>query len=167
MNDLKIEAEGDRSIRMTRTFHAPRTAVYAAWTQPELVRRWLLGPGNDWSMPICDIDLRVGGEYRYVWRNAANGAEMGMGGEFVEIDPPARIIATERFDESWYPGSAFVSTEFAEAAGETTLTQRVTYDSADARDGVLRSPMESGVGAGYDRLEVLLADRNSGLSDHG
>ncbi len=156
MNDLKIEAEGERSIRMLRTFRARRTAVFAAYTKPELVRRWMLGPGNDWTMPICDIDLRVGGTYRYVWRNAADGAEMGLGGEFVEIDPPRRLVATERFDESWYPGGAVVSTEFVEVAGVTTLTQRVTYDSGGARDGVLRSPRESGVGAGFDRLEALL-----------
>ncbi len=156
MNDLRIEAEGDRSIRITRSFNAAKTAVFDAWTKPELVRRWLLGPGNDWSMPICDIDLRVGGTYRFVWRHAVNGTEMGLSGEYIEIAAPSRIVATESFDESWYPGRAVVTTDFSEQAGITTLTQRVTYDSAAARDGVLRSPMESGLRAGYDRLENLL-----------
>ena len=157
MNQLKVEAEGERIIRMTRSFNAAKTAVFDAWTKPELVRRWLLGPGDQWSMPICDIDLRVGGSYRFVWRNQATGAEMGLSGEYLEVASPSRIVTTECFDEAWYPGTAVIATDFAEQHGITTLTQRITYDSAAARDGVLRSPMERGVSASYDRLEHVLA----------
>lgn len=107
-------------------------------------------------MPICDIDLRIGGTYRFVWRNGMDGTEMGLSGEYLEIVSPSRIAATERFDESWYPGGAVVVTNLAEQRGITTLTQRITYDSAAARDGVLRSPMEGGVRSSYDRLEELL-----------
>ncbi len=156
MNNLKLEAEGDRTIRMTRSFNAARTAVFDAWTKPELLRRWLLGPGEHWSMPICDVDLRVGGTYRFVWRNGLDGTEMGLSGKYLEVAPPSRIVATESFDESWYPGSAVVETALTEKDGITTLTQRITYNSAAARDGVLRSPMEGGVRVSYDRLEELL-----------
>lgn len=156
MNKLKLEAEGDRTIRMTRSFNAARMAVFDAWTKPELLRRWLLGPGDHWTMPICDIDLRIGGTYRFVWRNGMDGTEMGLSGKYLEIVPPSRIVATESFDESWYPGGAVVATYLFEQGEITTLTQQITYDSAAARDGVLRSPMEGGVRISYDRLEELL-----------
>lgn len=160
MKDLRLEAEGERTIRMTRSFNAVRTAVFDAWTKPELLRRWLLGPGEHWSMPICEIDLRTGGAYRFVWRHGIDGTEMGLSGEYIEIVPPRRIVATERFDEAWYPGSAVIVTDFFEQEGITTLTQRITYDSAAARDGVLRSPMEGGVRISYDRLEELLTRKD-------
>lgn len=152
---LKLTTNGDRELVMTRTFNAPRTLVFDAFTKPELVRRWLLGPPG-WTMPVCEIDLRVGGSFRYVWRNA-HGTEMGMGGVYREIVTPERIVATEKFDESWYPGEAVGTILLVEQAGKTTLTQTVRYESRAALDAVLKSPMESGVAAGYDRLEELLA----------
>jgi uncharacterized protein YndB with AHSA1/START domain len=140
---------------MTRIFDAPRALVFDALTKPELVRQWLLGPAG-WSMPVCEIDLRVGGSYRYVWRHD-KGQEMGMGGVFREIVPPERIVSTEKFDESWYPGEAVGTLVLTEQAGKTTLTQTVRYESAEALQAVLKSPMEEGVAAGYNRLEELLA----------
>jgi uncharacterized protein YndB with AHSA1/START domain len=107
-------------------------------------------------MPICEIDLRVGGKYRYVWRNINNGNKMGMGGVYREVAPPERIVATEKFDESWYPGGAVVTFVITEQAGRTTVTQTILYDSREAREAVLKSPMESGVTAGFNRLEELL-----------
>lgn len=151
---LTITTRGDREIVMTRVLNAPRNLVFDAFTKPELVRRWLLGP-EGWTMPVCEIDLRVGGKYRYVWRHA-QGHEMGMGGLFREIVPPERIVSTEKFDESWYPGEAVGTITFVEQGGETTVTQTVQYQSAEARDAVLKSPTESGVEAGYKRLEELL-----------
>ncbi len=153
---LKVTAPTDREIVMTRMFDAPRRLVWDAHTKPELIRRWLLGPPG-WSMPVCEVDLRVGGAYRYVWRRDENGTEMGMGGVFREIVPPERLVATERFDESWYPGEALDTTVLVEQGGKTTLTLTVLYQSREARDAVLKSPMESGVAAGYDRLAELLA----------
>jgi uncharacterized protein YndB with AHSA1/START domain len=153
---LKLTASGDREIVMTRDFDAPRQLVFDAWTKPELVRRWLLGP-EGWTMPVCEIDLRVGGAYRYVWRHLQNGTEMGMGGIFREIAAPERLVATERFDQSWYPGEAVSTLMLVEQSGRTTLTQTVRYESREARDVVLKSPMEQGVAASYDRLEELLA----------
>ena len=152
---LKLTAHGDREIVMTREFDAPRRLVFQAFTQPELVKRWLLGP-PDWEMPICQIDLRVGGAYRYVWRHAS-GKEMGMGGVYREIVPPERVVCTEQFDEPWYPGEGLNTTTLVEQDGRTTLTVTLRYVSREARDGVLRSDMERGVGASYERLDVLLA----------
>lgn len=152
---LKVTTRGDREIVMTRAFEAPPALVFEAFTKPELVRQWLLGPPG-WSMPVCEIDLRVGGRYRYVWRNV-NGNEMGMGGVYREILAPEKIVATEKFDQSWYPGEAVGTILLVEQSGTTTLTQTVLYESREARDVVLKSPMESGVAAGYDRLAGLLA----------
>ena len=152
---LEITTSGDREIVMTREFDAPRKLVFDAFTKPELIRQWLLGP-EGWSMPLCQVDLRVGGKYRYVWRHT-NGNEMGMGGVYREIVRPERIVATEKFDESWYPGEAVGTVAFVEQAGRTTLTQTVLYESREARDAVMKSPMESGVAAGYDRLEQILS----------
>ena len=152
---LEITTPTDREIVMTRDFNAPRQLVFDAFTKPELIRRWLLGP-DGWSMPVCEVDLRVGGKYRYVWRNNDDGQEMGMSGVFREIEKPKRIINTEKFDEEWYPGEAVDTTEFAEKSGATTVTQTVLYASKEARDGVLKSGMESGVRRSYDRLEELL-----------
>ena len=112
-------------------------------------------------MPVCEIDLRVGGSYRYVWRHA-KGQEMGMGGVFREISPPERIVSTEKFDEAWYPGEAVGTVIFTEQNRRTTLTQTVLYQSAEAREAVLKSPMESGVAAGYNRLEELLTSLPTG-----
>src|SRR5262249_50656249 len=145
-------------IVMTRVFNAPRAMVFKAFTQPELVKRWLLGPPG-WSMPVCEIDLRVGGKYRYVWHNDKTGHEMGMGGVYREIVPPDRIVATEKFDDPWYPGEAIGTVALMEQGGKTTLTQTIQYESREARDAVLKSPMESGVAAGYDRLAELLAQQ--------
>jgi uncharacterized protein YndB with AHSA1/START domain len=155
--DFRIVAEpGKPFLVMTRSFAAPRALVFEALTKPEFIRRWLLGPPG-WTMPVCEIDLRVGGRYRYLWRHEPDGAEMGMGGVYREVVPPERIVATEKFDQSWYPGEALDTTVLSEKAGRTTITMTVLYESVAAREVVLKSPMEQGVAMGYDRLEEVLA----------
>lgn len=157
---LQLTTPSEREIAMTRVFDAPRTLVFDAHTKPELVRRWLLGPPG-WSMPVCEIDLRIGGQYRYVWRHDRDGTMMGMGGVYREIQAPERLVATEKFDESWYPGEALDTIVLVEQGGRTTLTQTILYESRETRDAVLKSPMEQGVAAGYDRLAELLAEPQS------
>jgi uncharacterized protein YndB with AHSA1/START domain len=152
---LQLTAEGDRQIVMTRAFDAPRRLVFEAFTRPELVRKWLLGPPG-WTMPICDIDLRVGGAYRYVWRHAS-GKEMGMGGVFREIAPPDRIVCTEAFDEPWYAGDVVNTTSFSERGGRTTMTLTINCATPETREAILKSGMERGAGMSYDRLAELLA----------
>jgi uncharacterized protein YndB with AHSA1/START domain len=154
--NLKVTARGDREIVMTRVFNAPRRLVYDAFTKPELVKQWLLGPPG-WSMPVCEIDLKVGGRYRYVWRQDSDGSEMGLGGVYREIVPQERIVCTEMFDKAWYQGEAVGTLVLSEQGGKTTITQTVLYESREARDGVLKTPMEKGVAMSYDRLEALLA----------
>jgi uncharacterized protein YndB with AHSA1/START domain len=156
MTRLKVTTPSDREIAMTRVFDAPRELVFAAHTKPDLVKRWLLGPPG-WSLPVCEIDLRVGGKYRWVWRNDSDGTTMGMGGVYREIVAPERLVATERFDEAWYPGEALNTLILVETNGRTTLTQTMRYESKDARDAVMQSGMEKGVEASYDRLARLLA----------
>jgi uncharacterized protein YndB with AHSA1/START domain len=154
---LQVTTPSDREIAMIRTFDAPRGLVFDAWTKPELLKRWL-GVFGGWSFVVCEVDLRVGGAYRYVWRGA-NGNEMGMGGVFREIARPERIVCTEKFDESWYPGDAVDTTTFVEKGGRTTVTTTVLYASKEARDGVLKSPMEGGVAKSYDKLAEVLATK--------
>src|SRR5438046_9349268 len=117
---LQLTAPGEREIVMTRVLDAPRQLVFDALTKPELVRRWLLGPPG-WSMPVCEIGLRVGGADRYVWQHDRDGTKMGMGGVYREIKTPERIVNTERFDEAWYPGDALGTRVLVEPGGRTTL----------------------------------------------
>jgi len=152
---LKITTPSDREIAMTRVFDAPRDLVFDAWTRPELLKRWL-GVFGDWSFAVCEVDLRVGGKYRYVWRGK-DGKEMAMGGVFREIVRPERLVVTEEFDDPWYPGDAQDTTVFVEKGGKTTVTTTVRYASKEARDGVLKSPMETGVAQSYDKLAEVLA----------
>ena len=112
---FKVSTPTDREIEIERDFNAPRQLVFDAFTKPELVRRWLLGP-DGWTMPVCEIDLRVGGAYRYVWRKESIGKDMGMGGVFREVVRPERLVATEKFDDAWYPGEAVDTTLFEEKA---------------------------------------------------
>lgn len=156
--NLKLTTRGDREIVMTRDFNAPRMLVFDAFTKPELLKQWLLGPPG-WTMPVCEIDLRVGGAYRYIWRQSSDGREMGMGGIYREISAPERVVATEKFDEAWYPGEAVGTLVLVELDGKTTVTQTVLYQSREARDAVLKSGMEKGVTASYDRLDAVLASQ--------
>ena len=154
-NTMKITTLGEREIVITRVIDAPRNLVWDAHTKPELVKRWLTGPPG-WSFVVCEIDLKVGGAYRYVWRNV-DGTQMGMGGFHREIVIPERIVTTQLFDEDWTGGEAVGTLVLIERAGKTTLTNTIRYSSPEARAAVLKTPMEQGMAAGYDRLEEFLA----------
>ena len=152
---MRVAADGERDVLITRRFDAPRRLVYEAHTKPELVKRWLRPPG--WRLAVCEIDLRVDGRYLYVWRGDGDGKMMGVTGVYREIVAPEKIVATEKFDDAWYPGEAVTTHTFEERDGGTLLSLRITYESTAARDVVIRSPMESGLAAGYDQLEEMLA----------
>ena len=152
---LQVTTPSDREIAMTRVFDAPRSLVFDAFTKPELLKRWL-GVRGGWTFAVCEVDLRVGGAYRYVWRGP-KGQEMGMGGVFREIARPERVICTEKFDESWYEGEAVDTMTFVERDGKTTATTTVLYVSKTVRDAVLKSPMDKGVAESYDKLDEVLA----------
>jgi uncharacterized protein YndB with AHSA1/START domain len=153
---LKLTTPSEREVVVTRMFDAPRSMVFDAHTQPDLVRRWLLGPPG-WTMPVCEIDLRVGGKYRYVWKNAA-GRAMGVAGTFKEIDRPSRIVITQLFDEDWTGGETIVITEIVEKSGKSIVTTTVCYASREARDAALKTGMTTGMEAGYERLDELLEE---------
>ena len=152
---LQVTTPSDREIAMTRVFDAPRSLVFDAFTKPELLKRWL-GVRGGWSFAVCEVDLKVGGKYRYVWRGP-KGQEMGMGGVFREVTRPQRVVCSEKFDESWYEGEAVDTMTFVERKGKTTATTTVLYVSKAVRDGVLKSPMDKGVAESYDKLDEVLA----------
>jgi uncharacterized protein YndB with AHSA1/START domain len=155
---LRFATAGDREIRMERVFAAPRDLVFEAFTRPELLKRWFFGkPGG--VLAVCEPALKAGDSFRYVWRDP-DGAEMGMSGVCLEIKPPGRLVATEKFDQPWYPGEATGTITLTEEGGLTTMTQTIRYESQSAREMVLKTPMEHGVALGYDRLAELLKSQN-------
>jgi uncharacterized protein YndB with AHSA1/START domain len=154
-NALTVTTPSDREIAMARVLDAPRALVWDAYTKPELLKRWL-GTFGGWSLAVCEIDLRVGGGYRYLWRGP-NGAEMGMRGAYREVVAPERLVSTEVFDQAWYAGEAVGTLVLTEKAGKTTATTTVRYASREVRDNVLKSPMATGVSAGFEALDAVLA----------
>ncbi|HEV3168415.1 MAG TPA: SRPBCC family protein [Isosphaeraceae bacterium] len=154
---LKITTPTDREIVITRGFDAPRRLVFDALTKPELLRRWFSGPPG-WSLVICEIDLKVGGALRFVFRGP-DGTDMGMSGVYREIVPNERIVNTDTKDgcDTQAAGEALVTTVLVEHAGKTRLTSTLLFPSRELRDAVINSGMERGVTANYDRLDEYLA----------
>jgi uncharacterized protein YndB with AHSA1/START domain len=159
-NTLKVAAPGDREIVITRQFDAPRTLVWDAMAKPEFVRRWLLGPPG-WEMTVCEIDQRVGGKFRHVWKNV-DGTVMAMSGVYREVKEPERVIRTESFEFGCSPqaGEQVATMVLTESGGITTATITCLFPSNEARDGTIASGMERGVAAGYDRLDDVLKSMN-------
>ncbi len=151
---LRITTPSDREVAWTRDFDAPARSVFEAHTKPELLRQWLLGP-EGWQMPICEVDLRVGGKYRYVWSHPDKG-QMTIRGEYREIVPYSRLVNTERFDDPWYPGEALVTSRFEESQGRTRLSVVMRLETKEGRDAVLKSGMETGLEPSYRRLEQVI-----------
>jgi uncharacterized protein YndB with AHSA1/START domain len=150
---LKLTTPTEREIVLTRVFDAPRRLVFEAFTKPELLKRWLLGPPG-WEMVVCEVANKVGHRYRYEWRNV-EGKQFGIGGVCREFAPPERMVGTELMDG--HPSESLVTTILVEQGGKTTLTTTLLYESREIRDAVLKSGMERGVAASYDRLAGLLA----------
>lgn len=150
---LTVTPIGDRDVRFTRVFKAPRALVFEALTSPAVIQRWMLGP-DGWTMPVCEVDLRPGGTFRYVWRKGTR--DMGMSGTFREVVPPVRLVNTELFDEDWTGGETLVTTVLDEADGWTTMTMEVRYSSSTAREGALKTGMVDGMSVSYDRLAAIV-----------
>ncbi len=149
---LEFTTPTPTSIRVVRSFDAPLDLVWRAHTEPELVKQWMTGP-PDHSLPVCEIDLRVGGKGRYVWKNPQ--FEMGMTAEFLEVVPHERIVHTEEFD-GWPEGRSTVTSRFAEQDGRTTITIDIEYQNQQARDTAMQPGFEEGYAASYETLEKLL-----------
>lgn len=143
----------DREIVITRVFDAPRRLVWEAWTNPEHVPRWMLGP-EGWTMPVCEIDLRPGGAWHFVWRRA-DGTEMAMRGVYQEVVPPERLVSTEAWGGDW--PETLNTLLLSEDGGKTTITQRVVYASKEARDAALKTGMTEGMTESFNRFAEYLA----------
>ncbi|NZA27199.1 SRPBCC family protein [Luteimonas sp. SJ-92] len=163
MPKAEVSLPGESEVKVTRQFRAPRELVYQAYTRPELVKRWMLGPPG-WDMPVCEMDVRVGGEYRWRWRNQADGSEFGFHGSFTEVDAPARLAHTQHYDAGDVGGdmgeAALVALALSEAEGITTVTTVIDFRTREARDGALSTGMTDGMEMGYRRLDELLAERS-------
>ena len=156
---LKVTTPTDREIVLTRVFDAPRDMVFDAHTKPELIRRWL-GVFKDWSMDVCEVDLRVGGKYRWRWRNDA-GAEFGFTGVFREVVRPSRIVHTQVYDPGTVGGNmgaeALITAALTENGGVTTYTTTIRYQSKADRDAAVSTGMTDGMEQSYAKLDALLA----------
>lgn len=153
---LTVTTPNDTDILVVRAFNAPREMVWKCFHTPQFVTQWLLGPG-DWTMPVCEIDARAGGAFKYMWAHG-DGRTMKMSGTYVEVTPPERSVHIETFDEDWAGAPTQVTTLFGEEGGVTTVTMTIRYESMEARDAARATGMTGGMEAGYVRLDELLAE---------
>ena len=159
----QVTLPSDREVEVTRSFKAARSLVYSAYTEPALVQRWLLGPPG-WSMPVCEMDVRVGGRYRWRWRSDKDASEFGFAGTFREVEPLSRLVHTETYDpgtvgDAHPQNEALVSVTFTEANGITTVTTRIDFGSKDVRDAAVATGMTDGMEQSYQLLDGLLGER--------
>jgi uncharacterized protein YndB with AHSA1/START domain len=153
----------DREIVITRVFEAPRELVFDAWTNPKHVPHWLLGP-EGWTMPVCEIDLWVGGTWHFVWRRAESAAEpgcdgtteFGMSGVYKEVVPPERVVHTEVWGPEW--PETLNTLVLTEQGGKTISTLTILYATKEARDAALKTGMMDGVNVSYERLDGYLLE---------
>ena len=152
---FQVTTPSDTEIVLTRLFNAPRQLVFDVMSRPEHVKRWWGNLGEGYSVPVCEIDFRVGGKWRFV--NAHPRGEAAFHGVYREIDEPGRIVFTEIF-EPFPDAESVVASLLTEENGKTRLTATCTYPSKEVRDMVIGTGMEKGAAASYDRLEDLTAE---------
>lgn len=150
---VDVTTPSDREIQVVRRFNAPRQLVFDAHTRPEMMRRWMFGPPG-WSLSVCEVDLKVGGAYRYRWRSDDGKNEFGSTGEHKEIVVPERLVTTERM-EGWV-GESLNTMVLTEQDGVTTLTLVMRFPTPELRDAALESGMTGGMEMGYARLQGLI-----------
>jgi uncharacterized protein YndB with AHSA1/START domain len=165
-NEAQVSLPSDTEVRVTRDFKAPRKLVWQAHTEPKLFQRWIGGyPG--WSMPVCEMDVRPGGKYRWRWRSDEDGKEFGFHGDFREVDAPNKMVQADYYDPGDFGGAmpnspAITRTTFTEKNGVTTLVTQIAYDSKEARDAAISTGMTDGMETSYGRLDKLLAEQQEG-----
>ena len=165
MEKAQVTLPTDREVKVTRSFRSPRSLVYRAYTEPQLVQRWMLGPPG-WSMPVCEMDVRVGGKYRWRWRSNEDGSEFGFAGTFREVQPESRLVHTEMFDPGTigevHPQSeAIVSVSFVDEGNMTTVTTLMDFGSREARDAAVATGMTDGMEQSYQLLDTMLDEHRS------
>ncbi len=157
----RVSLPSDHEVKVAREFRAPRHLVYRAYTEPRLVQRWMLGPPG-WTMPVCEMDVRVGGKYRWRWRSNQGNQEFGFHGEFREVSPATRLVHTEFFDPGNVGGDmgdgSLITVTFEEQAGVTTVTSLMDFETKAARDAALSTGMTDGMEQSYRLLDQLLAE---------
>ncbi len=162
-NKTEVTLPSDTEVRVTRDFRAPRTLVWRAHVEPDLFRRWI-GGYEGWTMPVCEMDVRVGGKYRWRWRQDAEGNEFGFYGEYREVDAPSLLVQAEYYDPGTFGGEmpttpTITRTTFTERNGVTTLVVLITYGSKDERDAAISTGMTDGMETSYQRLDALTAEQ--------
>lgn len=162
MKPAEVSTPSDKEVLVTRSFDSPVDLVWQAYTEPALMKRWLIGPPG-WCMPVCDMDLRVGGKYRWRWRNDAEGTEFGFDGEFLEVVDQSKIVHTQRFiagnlNESMGQEGSIVSVSLQEANGITTAVTSIQYATKEDRDAAFSTGMTEGMEMSYQALDKVLAD---------
>lgn len=162
MKPAEVSLPSDTEVLVKRSFDAPVKLVWRAYMEPDLMRRWCSGPPG-WSMPVCEMDMRVGGHYRWCWRSDENGQEFGFTGEVLEVVPPARIVHTQIYD----PGDlgysmggepSIVTVTFQEADGITNVATSIKYASKADRDEAFSTGMTDGMEMSYKLLDDVLAE---------
>ena len=155
MKPLTVELRGEQEVVVTRGFDAPRDLVWECHTKPELVKRWMLGPPG-WTMPVCEIDFRVGGKYLHTWRHPSQG-EFSMSGIYREIAQPERIVVNEYYQDE----ESRVTQTFAAQGKKTTLTVVMRFASAEKREAAVKTGMTDGMEQGYQRLDEILVEKQA------
>lgn len=153
---LEVTTPSDLEIVVERLFDAPQDMVFDCYTKPELVRRWLTGP-DGWSLPTCEIDLRVGGTYRYVW-SGPEGETMGMTGQYQQISPVDTLVSTEVFDDDFGMGKMLVTLTFIREGERTRLQTAMLFQTKAQRDAAVETGMTEGMGTSFAALDRLLED---------
>lgn len=155
---LSVFTPSDTEIVIERSFRGSIDLVFDCFTKPDLIRRWLTGP-DGWSFTTCKVDLRVGGNYRYVWRGP-DGELMGMVGQYQQIEEPGLVVSTEKFDDDFNMGSMLVTIRLSPLDRGTKLHQTIVFESKAARDAAIATGMSDGMGMSFDRLDSLLAGQD-------
>jgi uncharacterized protein YndB with AHSA1/START domain len=156
MSKMTLKTEGDQYVVVTRRFAAPPEAVYRAHTDPELVRKWMLGP-DGWTMPVCIMEPWPGGKIRYEWTDGKGGG-FYLTGECLEMEPYTRLVHVERMHLPDPTPDNHVETRFEADGNGTLMTIRMALPDAGTRAAMLASGMEHGMEASYVRLESIIQE---------
>jgi uncharacterized protein YndB with AHSA1/START domain len=155
-NETIVERTSDRELTVTRTFNAPAHIVFDAWTKPELLKRWWAPKSFGVSLFECEQDVRLGGAYRFAFGRDPRDPEV-FSGRYVEVNPPSRLVLTQRYERMSDIGDVVVTATFEESHGRTRLTLQQLFPSKEALEGALASGMERGMGVTLDQLDALVA----------
>ncbi|MBV9887430.1 MAG: SRPBCC domain-containing protein [Acidobacteria bacterium] len=155
MSKLTLKTEGEKHVVITRRFAASPEAVWRAHTDPKIVQKWLLGP-DGWTMPVCDLDARAGGKFRYEWKHETKPHGFYITGEFVELTPHSKIVHVERMFMPQQTPDNHVETRFEPDGGGTLMTMRMTLPDAATRAAMLSTGMDKGMEDSYVRLERMM-----------